>query len=207
MAWLLLALIIFIFQMGTILLLEFRNPSKTVAWMFILFCCPMIGFVVYYFVAQDYKARKQLRTRGTRLFRQVRPVIWSRAVTVQTIEEMHNPEFRHQERLFNLLSRLSESPITGCNKSRVLTDGEETFGAMLKAMEAAKEHIHIEFYIFRHDVIGTRFQEIMIRKAKEGVKVRFMCDGLGSYKLKREFVDKLKEAGVEFHFFCRRFLP
>jgi cardiolipin synthase len=201
MAWLLLALIIFIFQMATILLLEFRNPSKTVAWMFILFCCPMIGFVVYYFVAQDYKARKQLRTRGTRLFRQVRPVIWSRAVTVQTIEEMHNPEFRHQERLFNLLSRLSESPITGCNKSRVLTDGEETFGAMLKAMEAAKEHIHIEFYIFRHDVIGTRFQEIMIRKAKEGVKVRFMCDGLGSYKLKREFVDKLKEAGVEFHFF------
>jgi len=201
MVWLLLALIVFIFQMATILLLEFRNPSKTVAWMFILFCCPMIGFVVYYFVAQDYKARKQLRTRGTRLFRQIRAVIWSRAVTVKKIEEMHNPEFRHQERLFNLLSRLSESPITGCNTSRVLTDGEETFGAMLKAMEAAKEHIHIEFYIFRHDVIGTRFQEIMIRKAQEGVKVRFMCDGLGSYKLKREFIDKLKEAGVEFHFF------
>ncbi|MCJ8014409.1 cardiolipin synthase [Paenibacillus sp. KQZ6P-2] len=201
MVWLLSALIIFIFQIATILLLEFRNPSKTIAWLFILFCCPIIGFVVYCFVAQDYKARRQVRTRGSRLFRQIRSILWSRAVIVKEIGEMHNPEFEHQERLFNLLSKLSESPITGCNASRVLTDGEEAFGAMLKAMEAAREHIHIEFYIFRHDVIGTQFQEIMIRKAKEGVKVRFMCDGLGSYKLKREFVEKLKEAGVQFYFF------
>ncbi|MDR0268324.1 cardiolipin synthase [Paenibacillus sp.] len=201
MVWLLSALIIFIIQIATILLLEFHNPSKTIAWLFILFCCPIIGFVVYYFVAQDYKARKQIRARGTGLFRQIRSILWSRVTAVKEIGGMHNPEFEHQERLFNLLSHVSESPITGRNASRVLTDGEEAFGAMLKAMEAAKEHIHIEFYIFRHDVIGTQFQEIMIRKAKEGVKIRFVCDGLGSYPLKKVFINKLKEAGVEFYFF------
>ncbi|MBE9913333.1 cardiolipin synthase [Paenibacillus donghaensis] len=201
MVWLLIALIIFIFQIAIILLLEFRNPSKTIAWLSILFCCPVIGFVFYYFVAQDYKARKHIRTRGSRLFRQIRPFFWSRLTAVRDIGEIHNPEFKHQERLFNLLWRLTESPITGSNASRVLTDGKDAFDAMLKAIEAAEKHIHIEFYIFRHDVIGTRFQEIMIRKAREGVKVRFICDGLGSYKLKREFVERLKEAGVESYFF------
>ncbi|AWB43620.1 cardiolipin synthase [Paenibacillus sp. CAA11] len=199
--WLTTALLAFIFQIATILILEFRNPSKTVAWLFILFCVPLIGFVLYYFVAQDYKKRKKLRTRGTRLFQEMKGRLWKQSVIIESVEEMQNPDFLHQERLFGLLSHLSESPITGCNSTRVLKDGEETFRAMLEAMEKAKDHIHIEFYIFRSDMIGTKFQEVMIRKAREGVKVRLICDGLGSYKLKRPFIDKLKEAGVEFHFF------
>jgi len=203
MLWLLIALLVFIFQTATILLLEFRNPYKTVAWLFILFCCPLIGFVVYYFVAQDYKARKKVRTQGSRLFQELRPLIWSQASLVKHAGDMHSKDFQHQERLFNLLSHLSESPITGCNKSRVLTDGEETFGAMLAAMDKAEDHLHIQFYIFRDDDIGNRFKDIMVRKAKAGVKVRLLCDGFGSYRLgrRRGFIQELKEAGVEFHFF------
>lgn len=58
MFWLVIILVVFIFQAATILLLEFRNPAKAVAWLFILFCVPLVGFVVYYFVAQDYNKRK-----------------------------------------------------------------------------------------------------------------------------------------------------
>ncbi|GAF08090.1 cardiolipin synthetase [Paenibacillus pini JCM 16418] len=181
MLWVLIALLIFIFQMATILLLEFRHPSKAVAWMFILFCCPLIGFAVYYFVAQDYKKRRQVRTRGSKLFREIRSTLRSQANRVNNVRDMHGKDFQHQQRLFNLLNRLSENPITGCNRSEVLTDGEAAFGAMLEAMEQAKDHIHIEFYIFRNDIIGTQFQEVMIRKAKAGLKIRFICDGLGSY--------------------------
>ncbi|MBP2000696.1 cardiolipin synthase [Paenibacillus shirakamiensis] len=201
MLWLVFALIAFIFQSATILILEFRNPSKTVAWLFILFCFPIIGFVVYYFVAQDYKKRKKVRRRGTRLFQEMKSRIWNQTDIVKSLKNMHNPEFEHQERLFNLLTHLSESPITGCNSTQVLTNGEEAFSEILKAMEQATHHIHIEYYIFRGDEIGTKFQEIMIRKAQAGVKVRMVCDGLGSYYLKNRFVKELREAGVEFHFF------
>ncbi|MFC7678334.1 cardiolipin synthase [Paenibacillus sp. GCM10028914] len=201
MMWLLLALIAFICQMAAVLLLEFRNPSKAVAWLFILFCLPLIGFVLYFFIAQDYQQRLKIRNRGTRLFQEIREHLWTKAAVVHKPNDMRNPDFHHHLRLFNLLNHLSESPITGCNSSKVLTDGEEAYAAMLKAMENAKDHIHVEFYIFRHDSIGTKFQDVMIRKAKEGVKVRLICDGLGSYKLKNSFIRRFKEAGVEFHFF------
>lgn len=201
MMWLLLALIAFILQMAAVLLLEFRNPSKAVAWLFILFCLPPLGFVLYLFVAQDYRQRLKIRNRGTRLFREIKGHLWKRAAVVRQVSDMHNPEFRHNLRLFNLLHHLSESPITGCNRTKVLTDGEEAFPAMLEAMEQATDHIHVEFYIFRHDTIGQKFQDVMIRKAKEGVKVRLVCDGLGSYRLKKEFIRRFKESGVDFHFF------
>lgn len=206
MIWLVAVLIAFIFQIATILLLEFRNPAKAVAWMFILFAVPLIGFILYYFVAQDYKKRRKLRRRGSRLFQEMKERLWNQAEIVDSLQRMNNKEFESQERLFNLLTRISESPITGCNETKVLSSGETAFDAMLEEMEKAKDHIHIEFYIFRNDGIGTKFQNMMIRKAKEGVKVRLVCDGLGSYRLPRSFVRKLEEAGVEVYFFLPPFI-
>ncbi|MUG45994.1 cardiolipin synthase [Paenibacillus woosongensis] len=201
MWWLAFVLIAFIFQIATILILEFRNPSKAVAWMVILFLFPVIGFILYYFVAQDYKKRRKLRRRGSRVFQEIRAKLWQQAAIVESIEEMSNPEYRHQERLFGLLTHISESPITGCNKTKVLTDGEKTFAAMLAAMEQAQDHIHMESYIFRADGIGQSFKRMMLRKAGEGVKVRLICDGLGSYQLNSSFVKELQDGGVEVYFF------
>lgn len=199
--WLVLILLAFVFQIATILILEFRNPSKAVAWMLILFLFPVIGFILYYFVAQDYKKRRKLRRRGSRVFQEIRARLWQQAAVIDSIDGMTNPEYRHQERLFGLLTHISESPITGCNETKVLTDGERTFAAMLAAMERARDHIHMESYIFRADGIGHGFQDVMIRKAREGVKVRLICDGLGSYHLKNSFVKELRDNGVEVHFF------
>lgn len=201
MWWLVLILLAFIFQIATILILEFRNPGKAVAWMLILFLFPVIGFILYYFVAQDYKKRRKLRRRGSRVFQEIRSRLWQQAAIIDSIDQMNNPEYRHQERLFGLLTHISESPVTGCNETKVLTDGEKTFTAMLEAMEHAKDHIHMESYIFRADGIGYSFQRVMLRKAREGVKVRFICDGLGSYQLKSSFVQELRDGGVEVYFF------
>ncbi|HEY2493137.1 MAG TPA: cardiolipin synthase [Paenibacillus sp.] len=206
MMWLLIVLLVFIFQMITILILEFRDPSKAVAWMFIGIFIPFFGFVAYYFVAQEFKKRTKIRSRGSRLFQEIRRHLWHEAAIVEKADEMSNDEFLHEERLFNLLSHLSESPITGCNNSGVLTDGKAAYKAMLEAMETAVDHIHVEFYIFRQDVIGTKFQDVMIRKAREGVKVRVVCDGVGSYRLKGPFLQRFKDAGVGFHFFLPPFI-
>ncbi len=199
--WILIALVVFIFQMATILMLEFRNPSKALAWMFILFCFPLVGFIMYYFVAQEYHKRKEVRSKGSRLFQEIRSQLWKEAVIVENVEEMSNSKFHTQKRLFSLLSNISESPITGCNESRVLTDGKEAYQAMLEAMESAEDHIHFEFYIFRDDMIGNKFQDMMIRKAQSGIKVRIVCDGVGSHHLKNPFINRFKDAGVEFYFF------
>lgn len=201
MIWLLVVLLAYIAQIAMILILEFRNPSKAVAWMFILLLFPFVGFITYYFVAKDYTKRQWLRLRGRPRFPDAQAKLRKRISIVRTAEEAQNPAFQHQKRLFGLLTHWPKYPITGRNLTQVYSEGETAFSAMLKEMEKAKDHIHVQFYIFRADGIGAKFQEVMIRKAKEGVKVRLLCDGLGSYLLRASFVRRLRAEGVEVHFF------
>ncbi|WP_135554931.1 cardiolipin synthase [Paenibacillus cymbidii] len=189
MLWLVVILLLFIFQVATILVLEFRQPSKAIAWMLILFIFPIIGFVLYYFLAKGYKNRRTIRRKGNRHMREVRRDLLR--------ERKKSPDINRDPRLFGLLSNLPGSPATECNDVTILTNAAPTFEALLDAMAHAQDHIHLEFYTIRHDKIGTRFQEMMIRKAKEGVTVRLLYDGVGSIELSEKYVRTLREAGVE----------
>lgn len=195
MVWLVGILIAFILQMAIILLFEFRRPEKAMAWMTIAFILPVLGFILYCLVAQDYRKRTKLRRPGSIVSQEMKDTIWKQCSI--------NKGIQHQDRLSGMLTHLSDSPITGCNMTKVLSEGDLAFDEMLAAMEQATHHIHIEFYIFRADMIGSKFQDVMMRKVKEGVKVRMLCDGLGSFKLSKSFVHKLQDAGIEV---CR-FLP
>lgn len=208
MIWLSLLLFIFIFQIATILVLEFRSPGKAVAWMAVLFAVPLIGFVLYYFVAQDYKKRRQLRRSGGRLVQveNEKERLERQTEIIHSVEQMENRDFQGQERLFGLLTRLSGSVITGRNETEIYSSGEPAFHAMLEAMYRARHHIHIEFYIFRDDGIGRQFKQAMLEKARQGITVRLVCDGLGSYRLPKAFVRELEQAGVQVYFFLPPFI-
>ncbi len=65
---LVIGLLLFIFQIATILVIEFRNPNKTVAWLMILFVVPLIGFVMYYFMAKEYTHRRKVRRRTRKIY-------------------------------------------------------------------------------------------------------------------------------------------
>ncbi|WP_019913251.1 cardiolipin synthase [Paenibacillus sp. HW567] len=192
---------LFILQIAAILLLEFRRPERALAWVFVTFCCPPLGLLFYYFFGRDYWQNRKLDKRCLSLFREIRSHVTGKIHIVKNADDCGNPQIAEHKELLYLLSRLSESPVTGRNRCRVLSSGREAFDDMLEAMEAAREHIHMEFYIFRDDEIGKQFQEVMIRKARQGVRVRLLCDGLGSHKLGRSFIRTLRINGVEVHFF------
>jgi len=196
MIWLVLALVVFIFQMATILIAEFRRPAKAVAWLLILFVFPLIGFVMYYFMAKDFQRRRTVRKRGV-IAGEHRLKALRRCKLVNRISDLGEGRFDHQERLFSLLHNLAQSPITGCNTVRILNDGQATFDAILQAMAEAKHHIHLEYYTVRDDEIGQRFKEMMLRKAREGVEIRLIYDGVGSYELSAAYLRELAEAGVQ----------
>ncbi|AOZ92311.1 cardiolipin synthase [Paenibacillus crassostreae] len=199
--WLIIILFVFIVQVAIVLIIEYRNPAKALAWILILFCCPLVGFIVYYFVAKEYNIHKKTRSVKASQVQDIRDHLWQVANIVESVEDMKNSDFIYNKRLFDYISQIPGSPITGSNKSQILTDGQIAYHAMLEAMESAENHINVEFYIFRPDMIGTEFQDVMIRKSQEGIKVRVLCDGIGSYHLKRSFIQRFKETGVEFHFF------
>ena len=105
-------------------------------------------------------------------------------------------EVRHQK-LFSLAKRLGNSPISFATETRILTNGKETYSNILKELKKAKHHIHLEYYIVRDDDIGGALKDVLIQKVKEGVKVRFLYDAVGSWSLPRSYIDELKSLGVE----------
>ncbi|EPR73775.1 Cardiolipin synthetase [Winogradskyella psychrotolerans RS-3] len=78
-----------------------------------------------------------------------------------------------------------------------LEDGVATFDAIFKAIESANQFIHIQYYIFEEGDLAQRFLTLLKQKKKEGVEVRFMYDDLGSRLLSHNYLNLLKEAGIE----------
>jgi len=94
------------------------------------------------------------------------------------------------------LTRLAELPITRFNKSRLLINGPETFRAIFEGIEAAREYVLVEFFIVKDDSLGRKLKSRLIQKAKEGVRVYFLYDEIGSHKLSEAYIREMREAGV-----------
>ncbi|WGH77112.1 cardiolipin synthase [Tenacibaculum tangerinum] len=83
------------------------------------------------------------------------------------------------------------------NTTSLFINGEEKFPEVLKSISKAKHHIHLQYYIYENDTIGTQIGDLLIQKAQEGVEVRVIYDDLGSKKLQSKFLKRLKDAGVK----------
>ncbi|MEK7780703.1 MAG: phosphatidylserine/phosphatidylglycerophosphate/cardiolipin synthase family protein [Verrucomicrobiota bacterium] len=84
-----------------------------------------------------------------------------------------------------------------------LRNGDEAFPAMLAAIDAARQSIRLETYIYSDDELGRRFREALLRAQQRGVTVKTLVDGIGSHSLPDDFWTTLQEAGGE----CRVFNP
>ncbi len=96
----------------------------------------------------------------------------------------------------SLMESLSGHPLTAGNRVSLLVDGPETYGAMLEAIDAAKDHINFETFTFSDDEIGRKFADAFIRKQKEGVQVNLVYDAIGSSGTPDSFFQGLRESGV-----------
>ncbi|MNI21707.1 Major cardiolipin synthase ClsA [compost metagenome] len=198
MLWLIILLVLFILQIAIILIVEFRHPAKTVAWLMILFIFPLIGFIMYYFLAKEYTHRKTVKKKGRRkLGHFQRELLKQTQKHTHVVTDANFHELKQEPRLYGLLNHIPGSLLTRNNQVKVLTNAEAAYKAMLEAIELAKAHIHFEFYTIRHDHIGNQFKEALIRKAEQGVKVRVIYDGVGSYQLSSDYVKQLRQAGIE----------
>ncbi|MGH8718889.1 MAG: cardiolipin synthase [Burkholderiales bacterium] len=95
-----------------------------------------------------------------------------------------------------LMEQITGSPLASGNQASLLYDGPATYKAMFDAIEKAKDHVNIEFYIIEEDEIGQRFANLLIKKQRQGVQVNLIYDSLGSNKTSREYFERLRAAGI-----------
>jgi len=181
----------------SVLLLENRNPAKSLSWVMVLLFIPVIGMFFYLLLGQDYRKKKIISKKS------IRSVI-DRPVASFDINKLDTTLMSdNQLNLVKLLYKNSESAGYAFNKIDVLSDGESTFEAVFEAIRKAKDHIHIEFFIFDDDKISNQLRELLIQKSREGVRVRLIYDYWGSFNLSKKYLKSMKEAGIYF----RPFLP
>ena len=188
-------------------ILENRNPVKTISWILVLVLLPFIGIIIYLFFGQEYRKTKMYSRKGLKDLEKLRKL------TLVQLDNLPKNYFQMSEllytkkRLINLLLSNSNAILTNNNELKVLRNGKETFPEIFSAIESAQHHIHLEYYIVEDDMIGNYLRQLLIKKAREGVEVRFIYDDVGSWELKRKFIRSLREAGVKVDCFMRVRFP
>ncbi|MDN5323392.1 MAG: cardiolipin synthase, partial [Clostridia bacterium] len=192
---------------GIVIFFENDDPSKTLAWLLILIFLPILGFFLYIFIGRKFRKIKRYKRKGMENLAELSKIIQEESQLITQGQDYVEKHIPHKKKLINLIVNSASSPFTINNKTLVLNNGHDTFKSFFEAIQKAKHHIHLEFYIFRDDNIGTELQKLLIKKAQEGVKVRLIYDGYGSLKLNKNFLTELEENGIQTACFSPVILP
>ncbi len=103
--------------------------------------------------------------------------------------------------LTTLAERSKQGPPARADRLEMFFTGEACYAALEKAIAEARHHVHLEYYIWGRDQVGTRFRDLLCDKARSGVHVRFLVDAIGSSRLNRRFLKPMRQAGVEVAWF------
>lgn len=186
---------VFIMSTAVVIVLENRQPAKTIAWLIVIWLLPIIGLIFFYFFGQNVRREHHFRRRAYD------------CITQRMLEVCYEPSVREFPKRFapliEGLERNHLSVITGNNATELLPSGRQFLQALLRAIYAAKNHIHIETYIIEDDAIGQLVADALADKAREGVEVRLLYDDVGCWRVPEAFFHRLEKAGVR----CAAFEP
>lgn len=190
-----------------LIILENRNPVKTISWILVLVLLPFAGIIIYLFFGQEYRKTKMYSRKGLRDLEKLRNITLEQLDNLPTNQLKMSDKLYVKRHLMNLMLSNSNAILTNNNDLKVLRNGEETFPEIFRAIEEARHHIHLEYYIVENDRIGNYLRELLIQKALEGVEVRFIYDDVGSWELKKKWIRTMTDAGVKVDCFMRVRFP
>ena len=177
--------IAYLVGLGVWIVLQKREPVATLSWLLGLAALPYVGLVVYQLFGPLRIRRHRLRRARARV----------QAAEVPTLDD---PDARELARLGKATTGL---PPSTASRANLLVDGAATYEALLDAVRSARDHVHLEYYIYHPDQSGTALRDALVERARAGVKVRLLLDAVGSSKAPQRFFAPLLEAGGELAWF------
>ncbi|MHA6259840.1 cardiolipin synthase [Sporosarcina sp. CAU 1771] len=191
-----------IFLAIAIIFLERRDPTSTWAWVLVLFFIPVLGFIIYLLFGRKLRKKHLFRWEGRKRIGIEQLIDYQIEAIEEGTLEFRLDDAEHYKDMIYLHLRNNHAVLTQDNDIEIFNDGAVKFDALLKDLEAAKNHIHFQYYIIRLDTLGNRILNVLIKKAQQGVKVRVLFDDIGSRRLyKRHFKELIKHGGEVEAFF------
>lgn len=186
---------------GTIIviILDNRNPVKTMAWVMVLMFLPIVGLILYFFFGRSHRRERMISRKS-----------YSRLLKKPMAEYLSQEEIVLPDRYQQLITFFRQTnqafPFEG-NDVQVYISGEEMLQALLHAIARAEHHIHVEFYIFEDDAVGRLVRDALIDKARQGVEVKVLYDDVGCWRVPRNFFQMMRMQGIEVHRFLKVLFP
>ncbi len=189
------------------LLLENKNPLKTHSYLLAMVLIPVVGLLIYVLFGQDYRRHKMFSRKAAVDQVRIDEYTQEQLDLASQHELIDDPEVKDKANIIRLLLSNNRSFLTQNNRIALLINGENKFAELKQCLLAARDHIHMEYYIFDNDNIGNEIAQILAQKAREGVEVRFIYDDVGTSHLSKSFKSLFDEAGVAHYPFMPVYIP
>lgn len=172
-------------------LLEHRQPAKTIAWVLVLSFLPLVGIVLYFFFGRRTRKNRHIWEKSLNQLTKRSMIEFAEQKQLELPEE-------HKELIQLFVNQNFALPFKN-NETDVYVSGYEFFPALLTEISKATHHIHIVSYIIDDDPLGRLLRDALIDKARKGVEVRLLFDDVGSWKTPNRFFEQMREEGIEVH--------
>lgn len=171
------------------ILMDNRQPAKTMAWVMVLLFVPVAGIILYIFFGQNTRKMRFISQRSL-----------DQLSKRQMLEFVEQRELRMPDKFQSLVRLFTNQSLAlpfKDNEADFYTDGYQFFPALLQSISRARHHIHLETYIFDDDPLGRLIADALIQKAKEGVEIRVIYDDVGCWRVPSAFFERMKKAGID----------
>ena len=170
-------------------IMDNRQPAKTMAWALVIWFIPVVGIVFYLFFGINTRKERHVSERSMNQLTKRSMLEFAEQQNLR-LPDKHKP-------LIDLFINQNLSLPFKDNKVEIYTDGYQFFPALLSAIHEARNHVHIDMYIFAEDALGYLVADALIAKAREGVEVRVIYDDVGCWNVSHRFFERMREEGIE----------
>ncbi|QXH46743.1 cardiolipin synthase [Pseudomonas xanthosomatis] len=178
-----------------------RTAQGAIAWAMPLFFIPYLALIPYLvFGARSFYAYIQARRQAN----QEMHVAMANLNWRPWVEEALTARESDSYAALRAMPKLGRMPCLANNEVKLLINGQATFEAIFAAIEQARDTVLVQFFIIHDDALGRQLQQLLLRKAAEGVRVFVLYDRVGSHALPARYSQVLRDGGVQIQAFATR---
>ncbi|HEY3802385.1 MAG TPA: cardiolipin synthase [Kofleriaceae bacterium] len=184
------AAIVWVSINSLVIVMQRRPAASTIAWLMVLTFLPFVGLGIYMIIGPlELRRRRRRRTISARIVDE----------GVRGLARLDDEAEHHQLAMVSI--GLGGAPPLLAESVELYFDGTSAYAAIFDAIRGATDHVHAAYYIWDPDTIGTELRDLLVEKAKAGVRVRVLLDGTGSSDLGHSFLKPLRDAGASVAWF------
>ncbi len=180
------------------ILLDTQSTSKTLAYLILVVIIPLAGVIIYFAFGINYRHKKLDKKRIA--FHKELVSNFKNNIPDKTsaLLRSHANTIKQYSELVRFIHNLGNETLNR-NEYKLLVNGEKKFPEVLKTLEEARHFIHMEYYDWENDIRGNQIKDVLLKKNREGVRIRIMYDDYASRKMKGNIVKELKSGGIEIY--------